>query len=46
MIAEYNHTNFSKDRSIFNYGDAYPSNWTYEFTHRLDTVQMGMNIRF
>lgn len=46
MFAEYNHTNFSKDRSTFSYGNAYPPNWTYEFKHRLDSVQMGMNIRF
>lgn len=46
VFAEYNHTKFSKDRSTFSYGDAYPPNWTYEFKHRLDSVQMGMNIRF
>jgi opacity protein-like surface antigen len=46
MFAEYTHTNFSKDSSTFNHGDAYPANWTYEFKHRLDSVQMGMNIRF
>lgn len=46
FFAEYNHTSFSKDRSTFSYGSVYPPNWTYEYNHRLESVQMGMNIRF
>lgn len=46
MFAEYNHTSFSKDRSTFRYGNVYPPSWTYEYTHRLNSMQVGMNFRF
>lgn len=46
LFAEYNRTQFSKDDSTFDYGDAYPSNWTYEFKHKLDSVKAGVNYRF
>lgn len=46
LFAEYNRTQFSSESSTFDYGDAYPSNWTYEFEHDLDSLQAGVNYRF
>ena len=46
MFAEYSHTNFARGSSTFSYGSVYPPNWTYEFKHRLNSVQLGMNVRF
>jgi opacity protein-like surface antigen len=46
LFTEYNRTQFSKDSSTFDYGNAYPSNWTYEFEHKLDSLKVGVNVRF
>ncbi len=46
LFTEYNRTQFSKDTSTFNYGEVYPSNWTYEFRHDLDSLKVGVNVRF
>jgi opacity protein-like surface antigen len=46
VFTEYNRTQFSKDSSTFDYGNAYPSNWTYEFEHKLDSLKVGVNVRF
>lgn len=46
LFTEYNRTQFSKDSSTFDYGNAYPSNWTYEFKHKLDSLKAGVNVRF
>jgi len=46
VFAEYNHTSFSRKSSTFDYGNAYPQKWTYNFKHQIDSAQVGMNIRF
>lgn len=46
LFTEYTHVRFQTGSSTFDYGDAYPSNWTYEYTHSLGTVQAGVNLRF
>jgi opacity protein-like surface antigen len=46
LFTEYNRTQFSKASSTFDYGIAYPSNWTYEFRHKLDSLKVGANVRF
>jgi len=46
LFTEYNRTQFSKASSTFDYGNAYPSNWTYEFKHKLDSLKAGVNVRF
>lgn len=46
LFTEYNNTQFSKKSVTFDYGDAYPSNWTYEYKHTLDSLNAGVNYRF
>ncbi|RYE08330.1 MAG: porin family protein [Hyphomicrobiales bacterium] len=46
VFAEYNHVQFATGSSTFDYGSAYPSNWTYDYTHSLGLVQAGLNYRF
>jgi opacity protein-like surface antigen len=45
-FAEYTHVQFATGSSTFDYGSAYPSNWTYQYTHSLGLVQAGVNYRF
>lgn len=47
VFAEYTHTRFSKGTSTFDYGPAvYPANWTYDYKHKLGSLQLGMNLTF
>lgn len=46
LFTEYTHVRFQTGSSTFDYGDGFVSNWTYEYTHSLGTVQAGVNLRF
>jgi len=46
VFTEYTYVQFETGSATFDYGSAYPSNWTYEYTHDLGTVQAGVNFRF
>lgn len=46
VFTEYTYVQFETGSATFDYGSAYPSNWTYEYTHDLGTMQAGLNFWF
>jgi len=46
VFTEYTHVQFATGSATFDYGAAFPPNWTYEYTHALGTAQAGLNFRF
>lgn len=46
LFTEYNRTQFKRESATFDYGNAYPNSWKYDFKHKLDSLKLGVNVRF
>lgn len=46
VVGEYVRTQYKRESSTFDYGEAYTPSWTYDFKHKLDSLKLGVNYRF